>query len=278
MPRGGFRPKKGLGQHFLLDSRITGKILARAGFGVSDRVLEIGPGHGALTLPLARRVGQVVAVEKDRYLVESLQRRLSSAGLSNVTVINDDFLLFDFRKLAPESSKKIQIIGNLPYNITSPVLHKLIENRGLIARAVLMLQLEVAARLTASAGGKVYGAITLLVRYHAKAAPILEVSKEAFYPRPKVDSMVIELNFEEPYPCGDVNPEDFKRVVRGAFAHRRKTLINSLKGSFPAWSKEMLLKVMEECEIDPKRRAETLTVDQFLGLASALRIDKSLRN
>jgi 16S rRNA (adenine1518-N6/adenine1519-N6)-dimethyltransferase len=277
MPRGGFRPKKGLGQHFL-DSRITGKILARAGFGVSDRVLEIGPGHGALTLPLARRVGQVVAVEKDRYLVESLQRRLSSAGLSNVTIINDDFLLFDLRKLVPESSKKIQIIGNLPYYITSPVLHKLIENRGLIARAVLMLQLEVAARLTASAGGKAYGAITLLVRYHAKAAPLLEVSKEAFYPRPKVDSMVIELNFEEPYPCGDVNPEDFKRVVRGAFAHRRKTLINSLKGSFPAWSKEMLLKVMEECEIDPKRRAETLTVDQFLGLASALRIDKSLRS
>ncbi len=278
MPRVDFRPKKGLGQHFLLDSKITKKILARSRFGVSDLVLEIGSGRGALTLPLARSVGHVVAVEKDRYLAESLEQKLSGAGISNVTLINDDILSFDLSKIFPAGSGKIQVIGNLPYNISSPILHKLTENRSLIARAVLMFQLEVAARLTASAGGKAYGAITLLVRYHANPTPLFEVSKEAFYPRPKVDSMVIELNFEQPYPCQDVNLEDFKRVVRGAFVHRRKTLLNSLKGSFPPWTIEMLVKAMKECDIDPKRRAETLTMDEFLCLASALRIDKRPSN
>ncbi len=278
MPRADLRPKKGLGQHFLVDSGITRKILDRAGFGVSDLVLEIGPGRGALTLPLARKVGQVVAVEKDRYLAESLVKRLSSAGISNVTLVNEDILSFDFQKTVPASSKKIQVIGNLPYNITGPVLDRLTENRRLIARAVLMFQLEVAARLTASAGGKAYGAITPLVRYHANPAPLLEVSREAFYPRPKVDSMVIALNFEEPYPCQGVNPEDFKRVVKGGFAHRRKTLLNSLKGSSPFWTKEILVKAMKGCGIDPRRRAETLTMDEFLCLASALRIDKRSGN
>ena len=278
MPGVGFRPKKRLGQHFLLDSGIAEKILARARFELSDLVLEIGPGRGALTLPLARTVAQVVAVEKDPCLVELLQKRLSASGINNVTLVNDDILSVDFRKIAPSSSKKIHVLGNLPYNITSPVLSKLTGNRRLIARAVLMLQLEVAARLTASPGGKTYGAITLLVRYHAKPTPLFEVSKGAFSPRPKVDSMVIELNFDQPYPCRDVDPEDFKRVVRGGFAHRRKTLLNSFKSSFPPWTREILVNTMKDCDIDPKRRAETLTMDEFLCLASALRIDKGSGN
>ncbi len=279
MSGGNFRPKKSLGQHFLLDSTIIEHILTEAKFGASDLVLEIGPGRGALTLPLARTVGQVVAVEKDSYLAKSLENRLSSSGINNVTLINHDILSFDFQKILSPSSKKIHVLGNLPYNITSPVLYKLTENRTVIARAVLMLQLEVADRLTASPGGKTYGAITLLVGYHAKATPLVEVPKEAFSPRPKVDSMVIELNFERPYPGRqDVDLENFKRVVRGGFLHRRKTLLNSFKGAFPPWRREILSAAMRECGIDPKRRAETLTMDEFLFLSKATKIDKRPRS
>lgn len=266
----GFRAKKRLGQHFLVEPKIIHKIIACARFTESDLVLEIGPGKGALTLPLARSVGRLVAIEKDALLVSLLQKRLNRAGINNVTLINHDILKWDFQKIRQPSSTRLLVIGNLPYNISSPVLDKLIKNRNLLNRAVLMFQLEVAKRLTASPGGKAYGAMTIFIQYHAHTRILLEVSKDAFSPKPEVDSMVVELDFKKPYPKRALNEDTFKKVFKGAFAHRRKTMINSLRVLSQFWDRDVLLEAMKTCGIDPKRRAETLDMDEFLCLSDAL--------
>ncbi|MCP4669282.1 MAG: methyltransferase domain-containing protein, partial [Deltaproteobacteria bacterium] len=147
-----FRPKKRLGQHFLTANWAIHDIIALARFRASDVVLEIGPGKGALTLPLARSVSHVVAVEKDTSLINLLKKKLRGSGITNVTLVNEDILRWDFNHIKALSTEKIQVIGNLPYNISSPFLEKLIENRKLVGRAVLMFQLEVAKRIAASPG------------------------------------------------------------------------------------------------------------------------------
>ena len=273
-PRATLRPKKKLGQHFLIDAGIIEKTIASARFQSSDVVLEIGPGQGALTLPLSKTVSHVVAVEKDIRLTNLLQKKLSSLGISNVTLVNHDILTFDFNGIKTRPSDKIQIIGNIPYNISSPLLEKVIRNRKVVARAILMFQLEVARRLTSAPCTKAYGAMTLLVQYYARSTCLLAVSKSAFYPVPKVDSMIVEIDLERPYPNQEVHIEHFRKVVRGAFAHRRKTIVNSMKGFLSSWTPDLLMDRMKACGIDPKRRAETLNMDEFLRLATALAIDK----
>ncbi|MFO7601653.1 MAG: 16S rRNA (adenine(1518)-N(6)/adenine(1519)-N(6))-dimethyltransferase RsmA [Candidatus Desulfacyla sp.] len=272
--RGSLQPDKRLGQHFLVDGDIPDKIISSARFRSSDGVLEIGPGQGALTLPLSRAVSSIVAVEKDIRMTDFLRKRLSASGISNITLVCQDILEFDFDAIPLPPSGKIQVMGNLPYNISSPVLKKLIHHRKRLSRAVLMFQREVAERLTAPPCTKGYGAMTLLIRYHARQTRLLEVPKSAFYPVPKVDSMVIELDFERPYPSHGVDEDDFRKAVKGAFAHRRKTLLNSLKRYLPAWEPHLLLKRLTDCGIEPSRRAETLTMDEFLTLASTLAVDK----
>jgi 16S rRNA (adenine1518-N6/adenine1519-N6)-dimethyltransferase len=270
---GSLQPNKRLGQHFLVDEDIPAKIISSADFQSSDVVLEIGPGRGALTLSLSRTVSRIVAVEKDVRLEDFLRKRLSSSAISNVTLICRDILTFDLDAIPLAPSGKIQVIGNLPYNISSPVLKKLIRHRDRLSRAVLMFQREVAERLTAPPCTKGYGALTLLIRYHARPTCLFEVPRSAFYPVPKVDSMVVELDFDRPYPSQGVGEDNFGRAVKGAFAHRRKTLLNSLKGYLPAWEPRFLLKRITDCGIDPARRAETLTMDEFLLLASSLAVD-----
>jgi 16S rRNA (adenine1518-N6/adenine1519-N6)-dimethyltransferase len=265
-----FRATKRLGQHFLVETKIIHKIIACAGLTESDLVLEIGPGKGALTLPLARSVGRVVAIEKDAVLVNILQHRLNRTGINNVTLINHDILKWDFHEIRLPSSTRLLVIGNLPYNISSPVLDKLIKNRNLLSKAVLMFQLEVAKRLTAFPGGKAYGAMTLSIQYYAHTRVLLEVTKDAFNPKPKVDSMVLELDFKKPYPRRALNEDTFKKVLKGSFAHRRKTMINSLRGLSRFWDRDILLEAMKTCGIDPKRRAETLDMDEFICLSDAL--------
>lgn len=268
--RYGFRPKKRLGQHFLKDKGIISEIIKKARFEQSDQVLEIGAGLGALTLPLAGSVHLISAIEKDPSLTDMLKKRLSSAGINNVILVNDDILKLDFNRLRKMTEKKIKIIGNLPYNISSPILEKLVENRNLVSRAILMFQAELARRLIARPGNKDYGAMTVLIQYHAHLSPLLEVPKESFYPRPKVDSMVLELDFERPHTRRIEDEANFKTVVKGAFAHRRKTLLNSLKQAVFALSREEILGALEKCGIDPHKRAETLDIDDFLCLSSAL--------
>jgi 16S rRNA (adenine1518-N6/adenine1519-N6)-dimethyltransferase len=264
---GSFRPKKSLGQHFLRDPFVIERILSGARLDQSSTVLEIGPGLGALTFPLASCVRHVIAVEKDGALAEKLRAGLARERVENVTVIHEDILKLE---LAPLWKEKIDVIGNIPYNISSPLIDKLIRNRDRISRAILTLQHELAARLTASPGNKQYGALTVLIQYHARLSPLLEVPKQAFYPKPKVSSTVVQFDFSKPYPRR-ADPEDsFRKVVRAAFAHRRKTLLNSLRGTFPSWEVPSLVSAMEQGAIDPQRRAETLDMDEFLNLTQAL--------
>jgi 16S rRNA (adenine1518-N6/adenine1519-N6)-dimethyltransferase len=271
---GAFRPKKSLGQHFLKDPLVNERILDGAKFDKSSTVLEIGPGMGALTLPLASCVRQVIAVEKDGTLAKKLTADLLREGVGNVTVVHEDVLKVDLARL---SEGKIEVVGNIPYNISSPLIEKLIRNRELIPRAILTLQHELAARLTASPGNKQYGALTVLIQYHAHLSPVLEIPREAFYPKPKVSSTVVQFEFSKPHPRR-VEPEPFfRKVVRAAFAHRRKTLLNSMRGTFPSWDVRTLLQATEQCRIDPRRRAETLSLDDFIILSEALApfLDKS---
>jgi len=269
-----FRPKKSLGQHFLRDPLLIERILARAKFDKSSTVLEIGPGTGALTFPLASCVRHLIAVEKDGTLAEKLRADLRREGIGNVTLIHEDILKLD---MAPLSEEKIEVIGNIPYNISSPLIEMLIRNRELIPRAILTLQHELAARLTASPGNKQYGALTVLIQYHARLSPLLEVPRQAFFPKPKVSSTVVQFEFSRPFPRRVDSEDSLRKVVRAAFAHRRKTLLNSLRGTFPSWEVQSLLNAMEHCAIDPQRRAETLSMDDFINLTEAVRplLDKS---
>ena len=264
------RPKKRLGQHYLIRSDIIHDIVNRSGFGAEHIVLEIGPGKGALTIPLARNVSHIFAVEKDPYLVEALRRKISQAGISNITLIHEDILRFDLAGIVDEYHGKIQVIGNLPYNISSPCLEKLVANRSIIDRAILMFQSEFAQRLCATPGEKAYGAMTVLVTYNGRTAPLIQVPRNAFYPRPKVDSAVVEIDFEQPYVPRARHEGAFEKVVKGAFSHRRKTLVNSLKSFFPSLDQAELLQWLASCSINPRRRAETLHMDEFLCLADKL--------
>jgi len=270
-----FRPKKSLGQHFLVNRRIIQKIVHLAGFQSSDLVLEIGPGKGSLTVPIARQVRHIVAVEKDSDLTLLLEKRLYKSGITNVTLVNKDVLKWDFQEMDFAPLSKFIVIGNLPYNISSPFLEKFLQNRERFTRAVLMFQLEVGRRITASPGGKAYGAMSLLVQYHAHPKVLIDVPKTAFHPRPKVDSVVVSLDFESSCPRDTgVDEYSFRQVVKGAFAHRRKMLLNSLSGAPSSYKRDVLLKAMKKCEIDPKRRAETLDMNEFLCLSKVLSLTK----
>ena len=271
-----FRPKKRLGQNFLVDPFISDEIISLSGFSAEDTVLEIGPGKGALTLPLAGKVKHVVAVEKDGQLVDWLNDRLHEEGLNNVTLLHEDILKVDWQTLKKYFDGRIPVIGNLPYNIASPVLEKMCRHSQWMGQAILMFQKEVADRLTALSGGKTYGALTLLVQYHAKAISVLKVLKGSFFPVPKVDSMVVSLDFEKPYPHRTVQEAVFKKVVKGAFAHRRKTIINSLRGALQDQTRESLLTALAACGIDPGKRAEVLDMADFLRLSSTLAIDNRI--
>lgn len=264
------RAKKRLGQHFLKDQRVIHGILERSGFDSSTRVLEIGPGRGALTFPLARRVERVLAVEKDRDLSAWLNERLAALRIDNTEVINADILRFDFGILDGFSRDRIHVIGNLPYNVSTPVLETIIDNRKRFRRAVLMFQKEVADRLSASPGGRSYGALTVMVRLHARVRRVMSVGGDCFHPKPRVDSTVVELDFDIPHPARAADEARFRAVVKGAFRHRRKTLLNALAASFPAWSRETITRALDDCLIKPGRRAETLTIDDFLRLGEAL--------
>jgi len=266
----GWRPTKRLGQHFLRETGIIHRIISLARFDPSSYVLEVGPGLGALTLPLSQNVAHVYAVEKDAHLVERLDAELRRRSIGNVTLMNQDILRLDFEALPSPSGTRIDVIGNLPYNISTPFLERLLDNRTRIGRAVLMFQKEVAKRLVASPGGKEYGSLTVLMQYHARIFPMLDVPRSVFYPVPKVDSMVIGLDFQDQHVPRVSEEETLKKVVRGAFCHRRKTLLNSFKGSPFSFSQEGLRAACIACGIDPGKRAEALTIDDFICLTTHL--------
>jgi 16S rRNA (adenine1518-N6/adenine1519-N6)-dimethyltransferase len=265
----GFRPDKRLGQHFINDRGIIDHIIQCAAFSPTDSVLEIGPGQGALTIPLAGYVARIIAVEKDKRLIGYLEDRITKAGITNVSVTHDDILKMDLSDCI-SSEKKIKVIGNLPYNISSPLLEKLLNHKEVISEAILMFQYEFAERLTAKPGCKQYGSLTVMTEYNSSVTPLVRVSKDVFFPRPKVGSTVVKIDLEKPHPRRAKDEGILELIVRGSFSSRRKTIINSLKVVYKEFGRDELIGALNQCNIDQGRRAETLSIDDFICLADAL--------
>lgn len=264
------KPNKLLGQHFLVDQGIIRQIIEKANLDMSDDILEIGPGLGALTIPLSKEVKSITAVEKDSRMVGHLRDKLEEYNISNVTVIENDILKVDFDTLAGERKNRIKVIGNLPYNISSPFLERLITNKRYFSRAYLMLQYEFARRLSSDPGTKDYGAITVMTQYESTVTRLFKVENSAFSPRPKVGSMVISIDLERPHIVRAKDNRVFELVVRGAFAQRRKTIKNSLKVINDHFENDQISGALNKCGIDHLRRAETLSLDEFISLSDTL--------
>ena len=265
-------PKKQLGQNFLADPSTAGMIIERSGISPGDAVLEIGSGLGALTLPAASVASRVIAVETDRKIADLLQTELLAGDISNVEIIRRNILDVDIEKTVAGENKKIIVIGNLPYNISSQILVQLINARTVISRAVVMFQKELAERLVADPGGKQYGRITVMLGYCADIKSVAVVKARMFYPRPRVDSEVLEIRFKEKiaHPAAD---ETFLfKVIKAAFGKRRKTLKNALSRSQLGLDAPTTVRALEAAAIDPVRRAETLTVDEFVQLSNTIKV------
>jgi len=233
-------------------------------------VVEIGPGLGALTVFLAPAALQVVALERDPALARFLEQELFPQN-PRVRILCQDALAFDFRECRRQSDKPLSVAGNLPYQITSPLLFKLIDGKAALSRAVLMMQQEVGTRLAASPGTKDYGILSVLIQYHFSLERLFSLGPANFYPPPQVDSVVLRLIPREPVPPAQ-DEALLTRVVKAAFAHRRKTLNNTLVSRASAFglSPDKMRAIFLTLDIDPGRRGETLSVTQFVAVSNAI--------
>lgn len=265
-----FKFKKSFGQNFLIDSNIISKIIGAADVQADDFILEIGPGIGTLTQHLAYSAGEVVSVEIDSRLIPVLEDTLS--GYDNVSVINEDVLKADIKGVIDEKSpeKRIKVIANLPYYVTTPVIMELLNICDRIESITIMVQKEVAERMAASPGTKDYGALSLAVNYFSEPKKITDVSPNCFMPRPDVTSAVIQLDIKEKKQAVKDERLMFK-IVKAAFGQRRKTLLNSLKNSGEfSLTKEQWEDIFRESGIAPGVRGETLSLEQFAALSDAV--------
>lgn len=264
------RPKKQLGQNFIVDPAFSEKIVKRAGILPEDIILEIGAGLGALTIPLARRAQKVFAVEKDRQIIPILNMEILVSGLTNISIIEKDILSVDIKTLIEDIGGKIVVMGNLPYNISSQILVQLIRSREGISRAVLMFQKELAQRITAETGCKDYGRLTVMLRYCSDIKKLVNAKASLFFPKPKVDSEILELKFKKEIDHKAADEQFLFKVIKSGFGNRRKTLKNALAASELNIDPNTATVVLEKLGIDPIRRAETLTVEEFVKLSNNL--------
>lgn len=262
----GFSPLKRLGENYLIDGNIKGKIINEAAIAKQDTILEIGPGLGALTMDIAGYGAKTFAVEKDRKAFEILSQ-MADDDFPNLKIFNEDILKFDLDRIAP--SKKIKVVGNLPYYITTPIIERLIENRKRIIFILITLQREVAGRLMAGPGSKEYGPLGCFVQYYTRPAYIHTIKRTSFYPVPDVDSSLIRLDILD-RPSVDVKDEFlFFKIVRGAFNQRRKSIINSLsRKEVMDIPKEKLSALLKSIGIDPAIRPESLALSAFAKITS----------
>ena len=265
-----FAFQKRFGQNFLIDTHVLEKIIASAEITKDDFVLEIGPGIGTMTQYLAEAAREVAAVEIDNTLIPILQDTLKD--WDNVTVINNDILKVDIRKLALEKNegRPIKVVANLPYYITTPIIMGLFENQVPIDSITIMVQKEVADRMQVGPGTKDYGALSLAVQYYAKPQIVANVPPNCFMPRPKVGSAVIKLERYAKPPVEVKNEKLMFRIIRASFNQRRKTLVNGLKNSPEIqFSKEQIEQALNTCGLSLNIRGEALTLEQFAQLANA---------
>jgi 16S rRNA (adenine1518-N6/adenine1519-N6)-dimethyltransferase len=262
-------PTKRLGQHFLIDRGIMMAVIRAAEVNSRDTVVEVGPGLGEMTMLLASRAKRVIAIEVDESMVALLKDRL--AEYDNIVLHRGDALKFDFLGESRKWGKKLKVVSNLPYNISTQILFHLVEMREAFSAMTLMFQREVAERIVAVPGGRQYGVLSVLAQLYCDALIRCIVSPSSFYPRPKVESAVVGFTFlQEPR----VKIEDeamFRRVVKASFGHRRKTLKNALKnGCFFKGEPGEIEVHLRAAGIDPTRRGETLTLEEFASLTQVM--------
>lgn len=274
-----FNFQKRYGQNFLIDTNILKKIIEEAGVTKEDCVVEIGPGIGTMTQYLAESAREVVAVEIDKNLIPILEDTLS--GYDNVTVINEDILKVDLRKLAEEKNngRPVKIVANLPYYITTPIIMGLFENQVPLSSITIMVQKEVADRMQVGPGTKDYGALSLAVQYYARPEIVLQVPPACFMPRPGVGSAVIRLTKHEQPPVQAKDEKKLFAVIRASFGQRRKTLANALTNGFcyeaesgktQRVTRQQVYDVLEQMELSQTIRGEALTLEQFAELSDLL--------
>lgn len=267
--RHGFKFTKSLGQNFLIDDNIVDKIVAGAGIGPSDKIIEVGPGIGTLTREMASRAEALMAVEIDKNLIPILTDTLGD--YENVKIVNEDIIKADIRGLIDDNldGGPVKLVANLPYYITTPIIMRFLEEDINVTDIVVMVQKEVAERMNAQPGGKDFGALSVAVQFYCDTEIVAKVPRHLFVPQPNVDSIVIALRVR-PERKYRVDSEDlFFKVVKAAFGQRRKTLLNSI-ASMGNLSKDMVKEALEEAGIDPKRRGETLSLDEFAILSNVI--------
>lgn len=270
MKKYGISANKKLGQNFLVDENVVNTIVEKSFISKEDLVIEIGPGLGTLTSHLLEKAGKVILVELDDRMIKVLKSRFFM--YNNFEIINEDILKIDMSKLILENKnekiKKVKIVANLPYYITTPIIMKLLEERLDIQTITVMIQKEVADRLTAIPGKKNTGAITYTVYYYAEPYKILEVPNSSFIPKPEVASEVIKLELRKEPPVQVVNEDKFFKIIKLAFMQRRKTLVNALSNSDLFENKQQIEKILQELDIDVKTRGEALTIEQYAQIAN----------
>lgn len=258
------RAKKYLGQNFLIDENIACKIVDAANLKSNDVVIEIGPGQGALTKYIVGEVKKIYAVEIDKRVVEVLRESFSQ---KNLIIVNEDFLKLDISEIFQKERRKLKVIGNIPYNITSQILFKAIENRSYIEDCLFMVQREVAQRIVADKSSKGYGILSVIMRFYGDTEILFKVSPGCFFPKPKVTSAVVKVRFF-PNLRYNVDESIFREIVRTAFAKRRKTLHNNLK--YLSFYDEISTKLEKFELFSLNRRAEELSIEQFVELTRYL--------
>ena len=268
----GIHANKSLGQNFLINEEVINQIIEKAEIDENDLVIEIGPGLGTLTSRLLEKAGKVICVELDDRMITILNDRFKL--YNNFELIHDDILKVDLNKIINENLfennniKKIKIVANLPYYITTPIIMKLLEEKLNITSITVMIQKEVADRLIAVPGEKNAGAITYSVYYYAEAEKVLDVANNSFIPEPSVTSTVIKLNIRKE-PVIQINDEKLMfKIIKQAFMQRRKTLVNALSNMDIFKSKEEIVKVLEDLNINTKVRGEALTIEQYAQITN----------
>lgn len=269
---GTLAPSKGLGQNFLVDEEVIEQIVLGSEIDGHSLVIEIGPGTGVLTCPMAETAGKVIAVEIDERLIEPLRVKTFSYG--NVEIINEDILKVNLNEIINENLantdlNNVRIVGNLPYYITTPIIMKLLEMKTKANSITVMIQKEVGERISATPGTKLSGPITYGTHYYAEVSKIVDVDRESFYPIPNVDSMVLKFTILAERPVNPKNEKLFFSCIKAGFSQRRKTLLNSMM-TLDGYSKEDVVKALRKTGIETNRRAETLSMQEFADLSDAI--------
>lgn len=268
----GFTFKKSLGQNFLTEPNILRKIVQTADITASDNVIEVGPGIGALTEQLAQHAQEVLAVEVDDRLIPVLQDTLSE--YDNIGIVNQDILKVDLAKLVQEFRHPgaVKVVANLPYYITTPIMMHFLESAVDVEELVVMMQKEVADRISAKPGTKAYGSLSIAVQYHMDASLAFIVPKTVFFPQPNVDSAILKLVKREKPAVEVMDEKKFFKLTKAAFQLRRKTLWNNLLHVYgkDEETRQWLTASLAAAGIDPKRRGETLSLQEFAALSNAM--------